>query len=276
MTDVYDKGKKAKYWNVIVYPENLNFECMEDASDEIGIPFAYCVHDKDKDGHDGDRKTHVHVMAAFSNTTTAKHVYEMFSSLSKPGRKCCLPPKPCGDVRHSYEYLIHDTENARKKGKHQYGVEERICCNGFDIGLYEQISQEEKDRMAKELCDFALQFGFENMAAYYRAFEKSEWFKEDHETYFCVLKTVNAMIDRICRGNAFEAKRRKQEAKPPKCAWCGSNKVLGKVETSDGYLWFCEADQYTAYVVMKNFEEGNEEWKEEVETKSNEQKKDLK
>ena len=38
-----------------------------------------------------------------------------------------------------YNYLIHDTDSCRKQGKYLYKVEDRICGNGFDIGLYEQF-----------------------------------------------------------------------------------------------------------------------------------------
>lgn len=258
---------KAKYWDVIIYPENLDYETLEDASDVLGVPFAYCVHDKDKDGHNGDRKTHIHVCVSYPNTTTRKHVYEMFQALSKPGKKCAIPPQAAGDVRHSYDYLIHDTDNARKKGKHQYDPSERVLCNGYDIGLYEQISQAEKDEMAQELCDFAMTYGFEHMAALYKAFrncslhpeiEQCARFAENYGAYFQVFKSINAMLDRICRGHHQEALKKTREAKPPACSWCKSTKIVGAVTTPSGKLWYCEECAQTAYVCMSEYEEMKE------------------
>lgn len=260
MAEGYDWGKKSKYWNLILYPESMQNPNLGDCADELGVDFAYCLHDKDEDGHKGDRKAHYHVLFATSNdgTTTAKHVYDIFNKLSTPGKKCALRPEIPGSVKHSYAYLIHDTENARKKGKYQYSPEERISCNQFDIARYETIDKLEKDRMCKELVDFEYTWRFENLAAYYEAFERSEQFKEQHIEYFNQLKLLNAFIDRICRGYAMEAKRKRQEAKPPKCSWCGSTAVVGKIETRDGYLWYCECDRATAYTVLAEIEESIE------------------
>ena len=50
-----------------------------------------------------------------------------------------------------YNYLIHDTEDSRKKHKHQYDKSERITGNNFDIGSYEQLSVDEKNSILVEL-----------------------------------------------------------------------------------------------------------------------------
>lgn len=267
MTELNDLSSKARYWNLILYPENLveKYKTIEDVSDVIGLPFAYCVHDKDKDGHDGDRKTHAHVLVAYGNTTTGKSVYERWLALSKPGTKLCLPPVPCGDVRHSYEYLIHNTPNAKKKKKHLYGTDERILCNNFDIGVYEQVSQEEKDEIAQQLCDFALDHKIEDMAEFYDRFRNAEEFRELYNRYFSVLKSVNAMVDRICRGNQYQARRereimakRKADSKP-KCFLCESPRVYAQIETKDGYLWYCQECAESVYTVLLAEEEKEKE-----------------
>ena len=63
-------SEKAKYWTCILYPESMVDDWQDKICDILQVPFAYCIHDKDKDGHDGDRKIHVHVEIAFPNTTT--------------------------------------------------------------------------------------------------------------------------------------------------------------------------------------------------------------
>lgn len=187
---------KARIWNGILYPENM-IECWQDEiADLIPLPLAYCVHDRDRDGHEGDRKIHVHVMVVFPNTTTYKHVLNVLNGLSLPGEICCSTVQASIDARRSYEYLIHNTQNARKKGKFQYSEADRIELNKFDIGLYEQVSAQEKNDMAKELCDFAIDGGFKNMRELYvNVRDKFE------PKYFEVFKANNAMLARLVKGN---------------------------------------------------------------------------
>ena len=58
-------SEKAKYWCAVLYPESMISDWKESISEILQIPYSYCIHDKDKDGHDGDRKTHVHLILAF-------------------------------------------------------------------------------------------------------------------------------------------------------------------------------------------------------------------
>ena len=39
---------KARYWTGVCYPENMRDDWKELVEDLLGVPTAYCVHDKDK------------------------------------------------------------------------------------------------------------------------------------------------------------------------------------------------------------------------------------
>ena len=163
---------KAKYWTGVCYPENMRDDWREVAEDLLGVPFAYCEHDKDKLQSKSDiiehdeRKDHVHFLPAFSNTTTEKHALETLNKLSKPDRVCCPKVFPVNSIRKMYDYLIHDTNNCRKQGKHLYDISERICCNNFDIGSYEQISLEEKNQLALELAKMITDMELKNFTVF--------------------------------------------------------------------------------------------------------------
>lgn len=142
---------KSRFWCALGYPENMLTDWQSVICDTLQIPAAYCIHDHDLQ-KDGDaRKVHVHFLLAFSNTTTKKHAQEVIESLQKPGQKAFMPVQACINVRNSYDYLIHDTEESRKKGKYQYSKDSRICINNFDIGVYEQVSTEDDFIMFREL-----------------------------------------------------------------------------------------------------------------------------
>lgn len=187
---------KARYWCAICYPENMINTWAEDMGDLLQIPYAYCVHDKDKLEDDPEkRKTHVHIMLAFNNTTTQKHAMEVIMSLSKPGSRCCSTIEQVFDVRHMYDYLIHNTDSAKKKGKFQYKANERKTGNNFDIGSFEQLSVAEKDKICEEIEDIIIKEQFYNFTDLLMNL-KSNY----DRSYVTVLRSQSGYFERIIKG----------------------------------------------------------------------------
>ena len=149
---------KAKYWWAVLYPESMIEGWQEDIDTILQLPYSFCVHDKDKDGHKGDRKIHIHLIIAFNNTTTYKNAISIFQKLMPS----CAYIEKVINIRYSYEYLIHNTKDCKKKKKYLSDVSERILGNNFDIGKYEQRSLEEKREDAKELRRYILKYRIEN------------------------------------------------------------------------------------------------------------------
>ena len=141
-----NKKEKARYWNFVMYPESMIENWQEDIAEIIQYPYAYCIHDKcmTKDGL--PRKIHVHIIIAFPNTTTYNNVLAIAKKLG-----VCNYVEKTQNIRWMYNYLIHDTEDARKKGKYQYDPNERITGNDFDIGSFEQLSSAEKDKILLDI-----------------------------------------------------------------------------------------------------------------------------
>ena len=134
VTDPSNNGTittKARYWTAVCYPENMRPDWKERIGEVLQLPYAYCVHDKDVQGDGDDRKAHVHIMVAWPNTTTYKSALETFKGLSAPGAQCVNTCQKVQNVRYMYDYLIHDTDDARKKHKHQYARSERVTGNNF-------------------------------------------------------------------------------------------------------------------------------------------------
>lgn len=195
---------KARYWWAVLYPENMVDDWENKIADLLQVPFSYCVHSADTDSKSEHRKDHVHLILVFPNTTTYKHALNIFKLLGEKAVNTC---KACINIRHCYDYLIHDTESCRKEGKHLYSADERICGNSFDIGAYEQISTEEKQAMLQELIAFILDKRIMNMADF--MLMSSAAFDPE---YFSVIVGYNAMLERICKGNYLKyAKGKKAE-----------------------------------------------------------------
>lgn len=217
-------NEKSRYWTAVTYPENMRDDWRDECDALLQRPFAYCIHDKDNDKKDQERKTHVHWIVCFAGPTTYKRVLSIFDTLSKDGAHCLNRVEPVGDMRYCYDYLIHDTKNARKKGKHLYDVSERVTGNNFDIGDYEQLSMSEKNDMLQEILDFVVDNEILDMRDFHLGFTR-----QFDARYFEVYKVNNAMIDRLIRGNYNNRQRRAKESKE-RCCVCGTRHDLQHIE----------------------------------------------
>lgn len=189
-------AEKSKYWVGVLYPENMIINWQSEIGDILELPYAYCIHDKDFDDVDDERKVHVHLMVVFPNTTTYKHAFSVFSKLNAEGRIAVNFIEQIINIRQKYEYLIHNTETCKKKGKHLYDKKERISGNNFDIGSFEQLSIVEKDKMLLELANEISQQGFTNFADFYM-YVMSNY----DDTYFQILKGYSGFLERLTKGN---------------------------------------------------------------------------
>ena len=189
--------EKAKYWTFIGWPDSMIEDWQNKIADIFQIPVSYCVHDKDKDGHKGDRKVHVHFILAFPNTTTYNHVL----SLCREVMPTCAIVKKVINIRYMYDYLIHDTDSCRKAKKHLYNKNERILLNNFDIGQFEQRSLEEKREDAKLLKKYIIDHQIENTMELDIALNSDSDVDQDlFDRFEDVLIGYSGYINNICKG----------------------------------------------------------------------------
>ena len=148
------KNIKSRYWQVVLYPENL-IDDWEDELIKTGLPIAYCL-------HTDSEKPHIHMIGAWDNNTTYKSAFQFFERLNKENQKAFNKIEKCFNIENAYNYLIHDTDDCRKKGKYQYKKEDRKCINNFDIHFYAQKSVEQEEEQFDEICDIIISEGFTN------------------------------------------------------------------------------------------------------------------
>ncbi len=189
---------KSRYWVAIMYPENMIDDWQSRIAELVQVPFAYCVHDKDVEKDGSPRKKHVHVLIAYGSPTTDKQALRVFKTLEKQG--CSAIPNDAiqqvFSIRNQYDYLIHDTDDCRKKKKHLYGKQERITGNNFDIGCYEQLSMDEKDKIADEIADLVFEKDFCNFGDLYK-FVRSNYDRE----YVHQLRVNSGFYERLTKSN---------------------------------------------------------------------------
>ena len=192
----------AKYWWAVMYQENMIPDWEDRISDLVQIPFAYCKHTLDKDSKSEHRKNHVHIILVFNNTTTYNHAMNVFSKLNDIGKIAVNKCESIISIRRAYDYLIHDTDDCRKKDKYLYPVTDRITGNNFDIGCLEQLAKTDKLKIQKELAQCIIDNGFTDFAKFYM-FVVSNY---EDSNYFDVVISYSGFFERLTRGNYLQIK----------------------------------------------------------------------
>lgn len=192
---------KSRYWWGVLYPENMVDDWQNKISNLIQYPFAYCIHDKDlrKESKE-ERKVHIHLIIAFNNTTTYNHALNVFRKLNAPEKNAIQVHnfEACINVLHCYNYLIHDTEECRKQRKHLYDKSDRVTGNSFDIGMYEQISLEEKMSIVHEISVLVRDNFITNFADL--DYLVKDTYPEDM-IYWSITAQYSAYFERLTKGN---------------------------------------------------------------------------
>lgn len=191
-------GGKNRYWVGVLYPENMRPDWEAEIGDLVELPYAYCKHTVDRDTMSEHRKDHVHLILVWPNTTTYNNAMTVFSKLSADGKKALNRIEAVINIRSKYEYLIHNTETCRKKGKELYPPDQRITGNNFDIGAYEQVGVAEKNDMCRELCKAIMDNGFTNFGDFFEFVMMA--YGEDLN-YFEIVKTYSGLFERLTKSN---------------------------------------------------------------------------
>ena len=231
-------SESARYWTAILYPEHLIDGWQYKIQDLLEVAYCYCIHDKDtlKDHKDEldlftnckddlvleldkskslivseayKRKVHIHIIVAFANTTTYKHALKVLNRLYIDNSLKYV--KQVINIRHIYDYLIHDTDKCREDGKHLYDRLERKEGNNFDIGAFEQISIAEKKKMLRELQLLIIKEGFTNFLDFYKYILSNL-----DDCYVDVADSYNGLLEKLTRGN-YQKKSFDLEREIKKC-----------------------------------------------------------
>ena len=117
--------------------------------------------------------------------------------LSAEGKKAINKCEAIIGIRNVYDYLIHDTEDCRKKGKELYPTENRITGNNFDIGAYEQLGIAEKNEMFIAMSEAIRKNGFTNYMDFY------EYVVDTYEemAYIEVMRAYSGHYERLTKAN---------------------------------------------------------------------------
>ena len=113
--------------------------------------YAYIEHNRDKNEDGTPKENHIHILIKTVNGCTVDSVRKWFKGYTDSNE---LPINTLGQVMHdidsSYDYLTHDTEQAKADGKTQYKKEE-IISN--DLQYFENHSLHDEDNISLALVE---------------------------------------------------------------------------------------------------------------------------
>lgn len=197
---------KAKFWVGILWVDSMVEDWRERLDILIQMPYTFCLHDKDKTFHGDPKAPHVHIMVAWKNTTTENSVTSMFNELSKPGMQCCNKVFRVRGVKYMDDYLIHDTQVAKKQGKHLYSPSERIRGLGWNTDVFNELQQTDKLQCVMEISD---EIKTCNIQTYVDLYDHI--IKTFDLSYFEILISYSSHFDRMVKGQWQKNRGEKRE-----------------------------------------------------------------
>lgn len=242
LDDVKQDYSSTRNWVAVLYPENMIPDWQNKIYRLLQVPFCYIIHDKDliedlddrvvtfdiKEGkkdlnservvldNAGKRKTHIHLMVHYSNTTTYKSALALFQSLSALGKRCCNTCQPVRNIANMWHYFIHNTEDCIKANKYRYSPEERICGNNWDLGAFIALEQQSNEELLELLTLHIRQY---NITSYHKIVFASLDHKFDSAfrkldcpvSPFQFVKANRAFLAEICKGVYFDLQEAKEK-----------------------------------------------------------------
>lgn len=145
------KGKRYRNFCLSSYCNTAEIQKVLLKHDKQIRAYAYIVHDKDVNELGLPKEEHVHILLSLINNTTVDAVRNWFKGFidEKDMPKTTLA-QPMHDITSSFDYLTHNTEQAKEDGKYQYDESEIISNNKE---FFQDSALQEQDNVSLALCE---------------------------------------------------------------------------------------------------------------------------
>lgn len=152
--------RRTRNFSLVSYLSIEQLSCVLLEHDRQIKQYAYILHDKD------DKQEHIHLILCLVNATSITAVRSWFAGfVDEKDMDINTLVQECHDYQSAYLYLTHNTEQAKKEGKHLYN-EEDVYCSNFDYFKGKTVNSDDNITLALEeilngvpLKDVALKYG---------------------------------------------------------------------------------------------------------------------
>lgn len=159
------KKTKARNFAFIIYPESIPsnwVSCLEDLGVAMAVSPLHDLDQKEDDLSEAElelvksgvkvyKKPHYHVLYIARNPVTVESVRNKIKR--KLGNNSVSHIEIIDFLKGSYEYLTHESKDAKKKNKHVYDKKDLLHINGFDIDRYVTLDESEKRELKNLLLE---------------------------------------------------------------------------------------------------------------------------
>ena len=113
------KVKKSRYFSLTTYASEKQIQKVFSLHVSSIRAFCYILHDQD------EAEPHHHILMRTHGTWTTAQLVKWFVDLKdKSGNKINTFCEVANDMESLKRYILHDTEEAREQGKHQYSKDD--------------------------------------------------------------------------------------------------------------------------------------------------------
>lgn len=155
------KTTKARHFGFLLYPESIPENWIEQL-ETLGVSMAVSpLHDKDKKPDGTFKKPHYHVIYIARNPVTLESVRKKIKR--KLGNSSVAHIEIIDYIKGAYEYLTHESKDAKAKNKHVYDKKDIFHINDFDIDRYVTLDESQKKELRNQLFDLVNHCGIVNL-----------------------------------------------------------------------------------------------------------------
>ncbi|HBK4058263.1 replication protein (plasmid) [Enterococcus faecium] len=165
---------KARHFGFLLYPESIP-ENWREQLESLGVSMAVSpLHDMDektnkKDWTSSDVirngkhyvKPHYHVLYIARNPVTIESVRKKIKR--KLGNNSVAHLEIIDHIKGSYEYLTHESKDAKEKNKHVYDKKDILHINDFDIDRYISLDENQKRELGNLVLSLIRKYELENI-----------------------------------------------------------------------------------------------------------------
>lgn len=156
-----NKTTKARHFGFLLYPESIPENWVEQL-ESLGVSMAVSpLHDKDKNPDGTFKKPHYHVIYIARNPVTIESIRKKIKR--KLGNSSVAHIEIIDHIKGSYEYLTHESKDAKAKNKHVYDKKDILHINDFDIDRYVTLDESQKKELRNQLFDLINRCGIVNL-----------------------------------------------------------------------------------------------------------------
>lgn len=159
------KEGKARVFTFLLYPDSAPENFVELLTDKQDYAVAISpLHDEDLvenpesvpkeylEEYNGFKKPHYHGIIVANNSTTPSAVRKRLQRAFGKNEAVGMV-QICHNIKGAYEYLTHESVDAKRKKKHVYPSADIKLINGFDISRLVTVSADERKEQMRILTD---------------------------------------------------------------------------------------------------------------------------